>query len=41
MCECDRTLVAKGVDGVVHDAVGVEALSLGQQAQQGGDLEPH
>lgn len=41
VCECYHTLVAEGVDSVVYDAVRVKALSLGQQAQQGGDLEPH
>ncbi len=35
------TLSAECVDGVVYDAVGAEALSFGQQTQQGRNLQPH
>ena len=35
------TLIVQRVNGVVYDAVGAEALSFGQQAEQGGDLQPH
>lgn len=35
------TLIAQRVDGVVYDAVWAEALSLGQQTQQRGNLQPH
>lgn len=35
------TLIAECVDGVVYDAVWAEPLSLGQQTQQRGNLQPH
>lgn len=35
------TLIAECADGVVHDAVGTEALRFGQQTEQRGNLQPH
>lgn len=35
------TLIVERVNGVVHDAVGAEALRFGQQTQQRGNLQPY
>lgn len=35
------TLIAECVDGVIYNAVGIEALCFGQQTQQRGNLQPH